>query len=306
MIQKIFFALFTLVLFHSLQAGVLRDRLNLGEDEDEKEASFSKEVRLISNVSYGTDAKERFDVYTPLHVNTGALVPVIFMVHGGAWKIGDKKSQSVVENKVNHWVKKGYIVISTNYKMLPNTAVKEQVNDVAKALGVAQNKSISWGGDKTQFIVMGHSAGAHIIAMIASSTTLYAAHDITPPIAAILLDSAVMDTPTLMSAKHMRLYDQAFGNDPSYWESLSPYHQLNSVRMPLLAVCSTKRDDSCPQAENFLKKAASFGTKTLLLKEHMSHKEINEKLGQDIPYTQAIDQFLSSLSPTNAKMLTTP
>lgn len=76
--------------------------------------------------------------------------------------------------------------------------------------------------------------------------------------------------------------------------------------MPLLAVCSTKRDDSCPQAENFLKKAASFGTKTVLLKENMSHKEINEKLGKDIPYTQAIDQFLSSLNPTIAKMLVSP
>lgn len=242
----------------------------------------------------------------PLHVNTGTPAPVIFMVHGGAWKVGDKKSQSVVENKVNYWVKKGYIVISTNYKMLPNTPVNEQVNDVAKALGVAQNKSITWGGDKTQFIVMGHSAGAHIIAMIASSTALYASNNITTPIAAVLLDSAVMDTPTLMSAKHMRLYDQAFGKDPSYWQSLSPYHQLSSARMPLLAVCSTKRDDSCPQAENFLKKAASLGTKTLLLKENMSHKEINEKLGKDIPYTQAIDQFLSSLNPTISKMLVSP
>lgn len=295
MIQKIFFSFFTLALFHSLQAGILRDHLSLGDDEEEKEASFSKEIRLISNVSYGADAKERFDVYTPLHVNTMTPTPVIFMVHGGAWKVGDKKSQSVVENKVNYWVKKGYIVISTNYKMLPNTPVNEQVNDVAKALGVAQNKSITWGGDKAKFIVMGHSAGAHIIAMIASSTALYAAHAITPPIAAVLLDSAVMDTPTLMSSKHMRLYDQAFGSDPNYWQSLSPYHQLSSARMPLLGICSTKRDDSCPQAEKFLQKASSLGTKTLLLKENMSHKEINQRLGADVSYTKAVDDFLNTI-----------
>lgn len=151
------------------------------------------------------------------------------------------------------------------------------------------------GGDKAKFIVMGHSAGAHIIAMIASSTALYTLNDITPPIAAVLLDSAVMDTPTLMSTKHMRLYDQAFGNDPNYWQSLSPYHQLSSARMPLLAVCSTKRDDSCPQAENFLKKAASLGTKTLLLKENMSHKEINQRLGAELTYTKAVDDFFNEL-----------
>jgi len=296
MVQKIVFALLALVLFQSLHAGILRDRLGFGEEEEEtKEASFSSDVRLIANVSYGTDAKERFDVYTPLHVNTNSLAPVIFMVHGGAWRIGDKKSQSVVENKVNYWVKKGYIVISTNYKMLPDSPVNEQVKSVAKALGVAQEKSASWGGNKAQFILMGHSAGAHIIAMIAASNTLYATNAITPPIAAVALDSAVMDTPMLMSAKHMRLYDHAFGSDPTYWQSLSPFHQLSSTRMPLLAVCSTKRDDSCPQAEKFLTKASSFGTKTLLLKENMSHKEINQLLGADATYTKAVDDFLNGV-----------
>ena len=185
MIRNVWFVLLCLVLFQSLHAGILRDRLSLGDDEEGKEASFSKEVRLIANVSYGTDAKERFDVYTPLHVNTSTLAPVIFMVHGGAWKIGDKKSQSVVENKVNYWVAKGYIVISTNYKLLPEAPVNEQVNDVAKALGFAQAKSASWGGDKTKFIIMGHSAGAHIIALIASSSSVYTTHSITPPLAAV-------------------------------------------------------------------------------------------------------------------------
>ena len=296
MIKRVFFALLALVLFQSLHAGILRDRLGFGEEEEEtQEASFSKEVHLIANVSYGSDAKERFDVYTPLHVNTPTLSPVIFMVHGGAWRIGDKKSQSVVENKVNYWVKKGYIVISTNYKMLPSTPVSEQVNDVAKALGVAQEKSASWGGNKAQFILMGHSAGAHIIAMLAASSSHYATNAITPPIAAVALDSAVMDTPLLMSSKHLRLYDHAFGSDPAYWQSLSPYHQLTDKRMPLLAVCSTKRDDSCPQAERFLTKASSFGTKTVLLKENMSHKEINQRLGEDATYTKAVDDFLNGV-----------
>lgn len=295
MIHKLFFALLTLILFQSLQAGILKERLGLGDDEDEKEALFSKEVRLISNVSYGTHAKERFDVYTPIHANTSALAPVIFMVHGGAWKVGDKKSQSVVENKVNFWLKKGYIVISTNYRLLPETPVSEQVEDVAKALGIAQAQSASWGGDKTKFILMGHSAGAHIIAMIAASSSLYTTHSITPPIAAVILDSAVMDTPMLMSSKHLRLYDQAFGNDPAYWQRLSPYHQLRLKRMPLLAVCSTKRDDSCPQAEHFLAKASSFGTTTLLLKENKNHRDINKLLGEDASYTKVIDDFLNNV-----------
>ena len=165
---------------------------------------------------------------------------------------------------------------------------------MAKALSVAQAKSASWGGDKTKFILMGHSAGAHIIAMLAATDTLYKANAITPPIAAVFLDSAAMDTPSLMRAQHLRLYDQAFGNDPAYWQSLSPYHQLTSKRMPFLAVCSTKRDDSCPQAENFLAKASSFGTKTVLLKENMSHRDINKLLGENASYTKSVDDFLNN------------
>ncbi len=294
MIKNIVVFLLIVAFFQSMHAGVLRDRLGLGDEEEEHEVRFSKEVRFISNVSYGTHAKERFDVYTPLQLNVSTLAPVIFMVHGGAWKTGDKKMQSVVENKVNYWVKKGYILISTNYKMLPDAPVSEQVKDVAKALGFAQEKSASWGGNKAQFILMGHSAGAHIIAMLSSTDTLYSAHAITPPVAAVFLDSAVMDTPSLMHTKHLRLYDQAFGSDAVYWQSLSPYHQLTSKRMPLLAVCSTKRDDSCPQAANFLTKASSFGTTTVLLKEDMSHRDINKLLGEEPLYTKAVDDFLNN------------
>ena len=55
MLQKIVLVLFSLALFQSLQAGILRDRLGLGDEEDENEAMFSKEVQRIANVSYGND-----------------------------------------------------------------------------------------------------------------------------------------------------------------------------------------------------------------------------------------------------------
>ena len=274
----------------SLSAGILREHLK--EDDAEKEAIVHQNIRLVSNVPYGKNSKERFDVYMPSHAVQNA--PIIFMVHGGAWMIGDKKNQSVVENKVNYWVEqKGYIVVSMNYPMLPSTPVNEQLMEVAKALGAMQAQCTSWGGDKNRVIVMGHSAGAHLIALLASSSSLYANNGITQPIAAVFLDSAVMDTPTLMHAKHLRLYDRAFGNEPNYWQSLSPYHQLSTKRMPFLAVCSTKRDDSCPQAKSFLEKASGLGTQTLLIPMDLSHQDINMLLGKQEAYTTLVDDFLT-------------
>ena len=276
-----------------LNAGILRDFITENESE-EKDAIINQDVRLLSNISYGDQNKEKFDVYLPINTITNA--PIIFMVHGGAWMFGDKKNQSVVENKVNYWVKqRGYILVSINYPMLPSTPVSSQLTEIAKALGVIQSKCASWGGDKNKVILMGHSAGAHLIAMIASSSSLYSQYGIIQPIAAIFLDSAVMDTPTLMNEKHLRLYDRAFGDNKEYWQSLSPLHQLTNKRMPLLAVCSTKRDEACPQSKSFLDKAKSFGTQTLLVPEAMSHKDINLLLGKEPTYSKIIDDFLKSV-----------
>lgn len=273
-------------------AGPLRDALN--STEEEKEALFHTAIRTHSNLAYGSLIKERLDVYMPEHLTQH--VPVLFMVHGGAWMIGDKKHQSVIENKVAYWVeKKGYIVVSINYPMLPSTPVNEQLYAVAKALGYVQAHCEEWGGDKNKVVLMGHSAGAHLIALLAANDALYQRYAITPPKAAVFLDSAVMNTPVLMQEKHLRLYDRAFGNNPTYWQSLSPYHQLNTKRMAMLAVCSTQREDSCPQAKAFLDKATSLGTITRLVSEPLSHKDINVLLGQDLTYTKIVDDFLNNV-----------
>ena len=73
---------------------------------------------------------------------------------------------------MTRWVPKGFIFISTNYRMLPKTAPMEQIRDVASALAFAQGKASSWGGDPAGFIIMGHSAGAHLAALLAASPAM--------------------------------------------------------------------------------------------------------------------------------------
>ena len=41
---------------------------------------------IVRDVAYGSDPAQRFDVYLPPNPRNA---PVIFMVHGGAWKAGD-------------------------------------------------------------------------------------------------------------------------------------------------------------------------------------------------------------------------
>lgn len=308
-------AFMLLAALHSASAGLLRDRImeRRAQHEQQQEAdemddgstgaaaSMPAGVSVLRDISYGSDPLQRFDVWLPAQVKPGA--PVIFMVHGGGWRRGDKHMATVVDNKVARWVPRGFIFISTNYRMLPGTGPIDQARDVALALATAQQKAASWGGDASKFIVMGHSAGAHLVAMLGVSPDMVTAAGARPWLATIPLDSAALDVPQIMEKRHMRLYDPAFGKDPDYWRRASPYHQITQAVRPFLVVCSSKRSDSCPAAHAFVTKLAATGTQGSVLEEAMSHKEINQRLGEDPPYTAAVEDFMRRLDPVVAATL---
>jgi arylformamidase len=254
----------------------------------------------MRDIAYGQHPRQRFDVYLPRQAH-GA--PVIFMVHGGGWKRGDKAMASVVENKVARWAPCGFIVISTNYRMLPDTGPIEQAGDVALALAAAQQKVAGWGGNPDKFIVMGHSAGAHLVALLAASPAMAGNAGTRPWLGTIALDSAGYDVVKVMEGRHFSLYDEAFGSQPDYWRRASPYHQIQQAAQPVLAVCSSRRRAPCPQAQAFVDRAASFGTQASVLEKQLSHREINERLGADPAYTAEVENFMRRLDPIVAAAL---
>ena len=260
--------------------------------------------KILQDISYGEDDRNKMDVYFPSHAKNA---PVIFMVHGGAWRIGDKASKAVVENKVNRWVQKGFVFISTNYRMLPKAAPHKQATDVAKALAFAQNNSSSWGGDPSKFILMGHSAGSHLIAVLAASPSIAFDLGVKPWLGTVSIDSGALDVVEIMERKHLRFYDKAFGRDIDYWKSVSPFHLLKKAQAPFLAICSTKRKDGvCSQSIKFVKKASSLGMRASVLKVDFSHKETNVELGKDPVYTLAVESFLATLETSIKQALTKP
>lgn len=273
--------------------------INGGEPSDH--VSLPAGLQLVRDVPYGKDDRQRMDLYLPQQA-TGA--PVIFMVHGGAWRVGDKGAGPVVENKIARWVSKGFIFISTNYRLLPKTAPVEQAQDIASALATAQGKAASWGGDPAKFILMGHSAGAHLVAILAASPTRALKLGARPWLGTVLLDSAALDVVKIMEAKHARFYDRAFGNDHAYWREASPFHALSETATPFLAVCSTRRSDSCPQANRFITKAMSLNVRASVLEQDLSHKEINQMLGLEGSYTDAVESFMGTLDESIKRALT--
>ena len=297
------------------EAGPLRDwftqrRVNAAGGDEERElveagrgerAVAPAGVTVERDVEYGLDAAQRFDVYLPGAGTRDA--PVILMVHGGGWAHGDKAMQAVVANKVAHWVPKGFIVVSTNYRLVPAADPLRQARDLARALATVQAKAPRWGGDPNKLILMGHSAGAHLAALLTASPEIAPSHGARPWLGTVALDSAAYDVEALMEGRHAGLYDQAFGPDPSLWKAASPVAQLRGATPPLLAVCSTRRTDSCRSAQQFVRRASALGTHAQALGQDLSHKGINEELGRPGSYTEAVDAFLAGLDPAVAQRL---
>ncbi|NGZ84123.1 alpha/beta hydrolase [Duganella aceris] len=294
-------------------AGPLRDRIAerraamqeaRGELDEEggPSAAFALPdgVRRLAGRSYGADPLQRYDVYLPARPEHA---PVIFMVHGGAWRTGDKANAQVIQNKVRRWTPRGVIVVSVNYRLLPGASVAQQAQDVSTALAAAQSQAASWGGDRDKFVLMGHSAGAHLVALLAAAPAQALSRGATPWLGTVALDSAAMDVAALMRQRHFPLYDQAFGAEPGYWDSVSPLAQLKPGGAPLLAVCSSRRNDACPQAQGYAARAGALGMRAQVLPQDKSHREINETLGQPGAYTTAVEAFLASLDPALAARL---
>ncbi len=250
------------------------------------------------DIAYGSDPRQRLDVYAPDDAH-GA--PVILMVHGGGWHRGDKASRDVVGMKADRWLPRGLIVVSVNYRMRPDADPLQQANDVARALAFVQSHATTWGGEATKIILMGHSAGAHLVALLTAEPALAQRAGTAPWLGTVSIDSGAINVPAIMQRRHLPLYDTAFGADPRFWQTVSPLHALSSQALPLLAICSTVRPDHpCIEAHAYARKAAVVGVRAEVLEQPLDHMHINRELGMDSQYTRAVEQFMASLDATVA------
>ncbi|MBK9143061.1 MAG: alpha/beta hydrolase [Candidatus Melainabacteria bacterium] len=254
--------------------------------------SLPSDITVKRDLAYGKDPAQRIDVYIPQGAKNA---PVIFMVHGGAWMIGDKGNKGVVDNKVKRWGPQGFVFISANYRLFPAADPLEQARDVARALAFAQSRATSFGASPDSFILMGHSAGAHLVSLISADRSLATNEGARAWLGTISLDSAAMDVVSRMKEPHQGFFDKAFGSDPEYWKSTSPLYRLSVAPPPMLLVCSSRRQNSCQQARDFAARAGELGGRVQVLTQPLSHGQINNNLGAPSDYTDEVERFIKSL-----------
>lgn len=246
--------------------------------------------RVLRDVAYGTDPAQRYDVYAPAEARG---LPIIAIVHGGGWRYGDKGNAGLAAPKAAHWLPRGYVLVSINYRMLPDADPALQARDVAAAVAHLQRHSNQWGGDPARTVLMGHSSGAHLVALLGAQPSLLTEAGARRPRAVVALDSAAMNVEQIMQARHLPLYDRAFGDDPKTWVAVSPWHALSPASLPMLLVCSSRRQDSCAQARGLAERARDLHVPVQVLPEDLSHMQINRELGAPSDYTSAVDRFIA-------------
>lgn len=304
-VKRILLITFGLLLANSLCAGPLLDKIvekrqaklenqdpyavwDTGVKINESELN---NVNIYHDVAYGAGSNHTYDIYVPKNVKENA--SVIFMVHGGAWLKGDKASKIIVLNKVNYWIPKGYIFISVNYNLSGDP--ESEVNEVAQALSHVQKNIKNYGGNNKDIIVIGHSAGAHLVSLLSVDPNIVYRAGGMAWLGTVSLDSAAMDVTELMRKPHFDFYDRVFGDNVAFWKKMSPTERVSKHSIPIFLVCSTQRRFSCSQAKGLQEQYELNKQEAMLLPVNLSHSQINDELGLQGQYTEAIQNFIEKI-----------
>lgn len=277
----------------------LRDRLRARMEQKLEEPP----AEGLIEKSYGSDPLQKLDFWKA----SASGAPLVIFVHGGGWKRGDKRNATGAA-KVNHWRAQGYAVASLNYRLVPANSVEQQAQDVADAIAWLRREAGSLGFDPRRIVLSGHSAGAHLVALVGTDGRYLeqAGLRFSDLRGVIPIDGAAYDVPVQMTegASIMRdTYVQAFGTDPERQRALSPTLHAAAPNAPAFLILHVEREDGARQSKALAEALGKAGVAVTLkdfpgtgLKGHM---EINRSLGKpDYPATPVVDRWLREVFAT--------
>ncbi|PCI09454.1 hypothetical protein COB72_06425 [bacterium] len=282
--------------------------INLNEPEPVVEPSPAMKMQATKDIKYINRRWTRkgltsLDVYQPMYIHgRGQDVvdrPILIFIHGGAWAFGDKKR---LEHKAEMALRNGWVYVSINYRLSPRVKHPEHARDAAAAIAYVRDHAQEFGGDASNIVIMGHSAGAHIAAIVACDEDLLSEYGMKPSDldGVVLLDGAGYDIPNQMNSPLLtgvtrKMYERAFGTDTQAWIQASPTLQAKpgDDLPPLLAV-HIDRARSRIETPKLVEAWAATGA---MAKVHYApepdHKGINTNIGKENdPDSQVVEAFI--------------
>lgn len=266
--------------------------------------------KLTADIPYLEKGHGRhvLDIYTPEAKSIEAL-PVMFWIHGGGWQAGDK---SDVDLKPKVLTERGFVFVSTNYRLLPEVDMGTLIRDVAKSLGWVHRNIADYGGDPNRIFVGGHSAGAQLAALLCIDERYLEEEGVTFASlkGCIPVDGDTYDLPKIIATAEFRaqLYGrplptfghrQKFGNDPEKHADFSAVTHIAPDKgiPPFLILYFPGNPETSAQAARLAEvlQDAEIPVKSYG-KRDSNHSRLNNDLGkEDDPATEELYQFLDPL-----------
>ena len=242
--------------------------------------------------------RQLLDVYAPAE---GKEHPVVVWIHGGGRRNGEKTD---VQKKPQALVDKGFVFVSINYRFVPQVTMKQIAGDVAKAIRWVHDHAQDYGGDPDSILVMGHSGGAHLAALVSTDERYLKAEGLSPSLvkACVPIDVGFYDVPKLVKDSGVAPPDNFksfFGDTEEAQRELSPVAHVAEGKSipPFLILYVPDRPDTKSQSLWFAEKLQGAGVLAkAVAAEGKNHGTINSDLGlPDDKPTQELWAFLDSV-----------
>ena len=253
-------------------------------------------------IAYGSNGAQKLDLYLPESARPARGYPIAVFVHGGGWSKGSK---DMVQQKPDFFNAQGWAFASVGYRLLPEAPVEQQAADVAGAVKALVDRAGALGIDRRRIVIMGHSAGAHLVALVGTDEKYLRGAGLSfSDIAGVIpIDGAAYDVPAQMKDGPpimQATYKQAFGTDPARQKALSPTLQASRPNAPQFLLLYVQRTDGVRQAEALGKALAAGGSKvergSFPGEGLQGHAEINRRLGDPIyAPTATVDAWLNQV-----------
>ncbi len=230
------------------------------------------------------NAHQTLDIYSPKGV---ANAPVFVFVHGGGWNQRDKDEVGSQPKLFND---AGVVVVSVNYRLVPAIRHPENARDVAAAIAWMTKNIAKYGGDPKKIVLMGHSAGSHLVALVATDDRYLSAHQLHRYSLAgvICLDGSAFDIPDRIQNGAATIAEncrRAFGESLEAQQDGSPVHHVkgNHPLPPFLLVYLKPDSLNHKQSARFAELVRGQGGNAKLVHIHdgKSHQALCDDLGTD-------------------------
>jgi acetyl esterase/lipase len=217
--------------------------------------------------SGGEGPQHRLDVYVP-HAASPAPRPLIVFWHGGRWSYGDKSDYRFVGAAL---AELGYVAVLANYRHYPEVKMPGFMGDAARAAVWAAEHAGDYGADANRLYLMGHSAGAHLAALVTLDARYFAATGApVPTVAGVIGLSGPYDFLPLLETD----VQDMFGPPQNYPDS-QPINYVRADAPRMLLVHGLKDDTVWPKNSRNLASALSARgvPVTLKLYPHLEHAD---------------------------------